>query len=83
MTKRLLRMVHDASLPAVFEMSAAIQAAAHVTKDHQEAVTAFIAKLPSRLKANEALSSWSLRHACRENDRERKFGWLVHRSNDD
>lgn len=41
MTKRLLRQAQQASLSAVLEMSAAMQALAHETLDHEEAVTAF------------------------------------------
>jgi enoyl-CoA hydratase/carnithine racemase len=44
MTKRLLRAAHNTSLPVVLEASAAMQAIAHTTKDHQEAVAAFMAK---------------------------------------
>ncbi|WP_340316123.1 crotonase/enoyl-CoA hydratase family protein [Rhizorhabdus argentea] len=41
MTKRLLRQGQEASLSAVLEMSAAMQALAHQTADHDEAVAAF------------------------------------------
>jgi enoyl-CoA hydratase/carnithine racemase len=41
MTKRLLRQAQDASLAAVLDMSAAMQALAHETADHEEAVAAF------------------------------------------
>ncbi|WCT73483.1 crotonase/enoyl-CoA hydratase family protein [Sphingomonas naphthae] len=41
MAKRLLRQAQDASLSAVLEMSAAMQALGHATADHGEAVAAF------------------------------------------
>lgn len=44
MTKRLLRESRNCSLVTILEMSAAFQALAHDTADHQEAVTAFIEK---------------------------------------
>lgn len=40
MTKRLLRQAQTASLPATLEMAAALQAAAHATRDHEEALAA-------------------------------------------
>ena len=46
MTKRLLREAQTASLQAVLEMSAALQAVAHETEDHAEAIEAFKAKRP-------------------------------------
>jgi len=46
MTKRLLREAQTASLQAVLEMSAALQAVAHETLDHAEAIEAFQAKRP-------------------------------------
>ncbi|MCW3476938.1 crotonase/enoyl-CoA hydratase family protein [Limobrevibacterium gyesilva] len=46
MTKRLMVQGRDMSLPAVLEMSAALQALAHTTADHREAVTAFLEKRP-------------------------------------
>jgi enoyl-CoA hydratase/carnithine racemase len=46
MTKRLLREAQTASLQAVLEMSAALQAVAHETSDHAEAIAAFQAKRP-------------------------------------
>ncbi len=42
MTKRLLREAQDAALPTVLNLSAALQAALHETKDHEEAVSAFL-----------------------------------------
>lgn len=42
MTKRLLRQSHNASLANILEMSAAMQAVAHATKDNDEAIDAFI-----------------------------------------
>jgi enoyl-CoA hydratase/carnithine racemase len=50
MTKRLLRAAHNSNLPAVLEAAAAMQAIAHTTKDHQEAVAAFLAKRPPVFK---------------------------------
>ena len=44
MTKRLLREGQVGTLPNILELSAAMQAVAHQTADHDEAVTAFIGK---------------------------------------
>jgi 2-(1,2-epoxy-1,2-dihydrophenyl)acetyl-CoA isomerase len=46
MAKRLLVTAQDASLDVVLEMSAAMQAIAHETADHAEAVNAFLEKRP-------------------------------------
>ncbi len=46
MTKRLLREARTASLAAVLETSAAMQALCHATDDHREAVAAFQQKRP-------------------------------------
>lgn len=42
MSKRLLREAQTASLPAILEMSAAMQGLAHATADNQEALDAFV-----------------------------------------
>ena len=42
LTKRLLREAQDAALPAVLNLSAALQAVVHETRDHEEAVSAFL-----------------------------------------
>ena len=44
MTKRLIRGGRDISLAALLELSAAMQSLAHATRDHKEAVTAFLDK---------------------------------------
>lgn len=44
LTKRLLREAQDASLATVLNLSAAYQAAVHETRDHEEAVSAFLAR---------------------------------------
>ncbi|WP_223446245.1 crotonase/enoyl-CoA hydratase family protein [Pseudomonas sp. BF-R-19] len=44
MTKRLLREGQNASLDTLLEMSASFQAVAHKSRDHKEAVMAFIEK---------------------------------------
>lgn len=44
MTKRLLREAWRASLPAILETSAGFQSACHATRDHEEAVNAFLEK---------------------------------------
>lgn len=44
MTKRLLREGQQMSLPSLLELSAALQALAHQTADHREAVSAFLEK---------------------------------------
>lgn len=44
MTKRLLWEARRSDLATVLEMSAAMQAVAHATKDHEEAVDAFLEK---------------------------------------
>ncbi len=46
MTKRLLREGQNTRLESLLEMSAAFQAIAHKTRQHQEAVEAFIEKRP-------------------------------------
>ena len=46
MTKRLLWEGQSSSLPAALEMASAMQALAHLTADHREAVAAFLAKRP-------------------------------------
>lgn len=48
MTKRLLREAQHGSLDAVLELSASMQAVAHTTADHREAVAAFIEKRTPR-----------------------------------
>lgn len=48
MAKRLLITAQDANLDIVLEMSAAMQAIAHETADHAEAVDAFLEKRPPR-----------------------------------
>lgn len=42
LTKRLLREAQDASLGTVLNLSAALQAVVHETRDHEEAVDAFL-----------------------------------------
>lgn len=44
MTKRLLRQAQETTLAETLEMSAALQALAHATKDHEEALNAAIEK---------------------------------------
>jgi len=46
MTKRLLRQAQESSLSAILDMSAAMQALAHATADHDEAVAAFTERRP-------------------------------------
>ena len=46
MTKRLMREAQTASFESIMEMSAAMQALAHSTADHQEALAAFFEKRP-------------------------------------
>ena len=46
MTKRLLREAQTTTLATTLELSAAMQALAHTTRDHAEAVEAFIARRP-------------------------------------
>jgi enoyl-CoA hydratase/carnithine racemase len=48
MVKRLLRASFDSSFDAVMDMSAAMQAVAHTTADHREALDAFFEKRPPR-----------------------------------
>ncbi len=48
LTKRLLREGQQLRLASLLELSAAFQALAHKTPEHQEAVTAFIEKRPPR-----------------------------------
>ena len=44
MTKKLIKESQHAQLESVLEMSASLQALAHQTKDHAEAVAAFVEK---------------------------------------
>lgn len=44
MSKQLLKESERQSLPSLLEMSAAMQALAHFTRDHEEAIDAFIGK---------------------------------------
>ena len=46
MTKRLLKEGRHVQLASLLELSASMQALAHATHDHEEAVAAFIAKRP-------------------------------------
>jgi enoyl-CoA hydratase/carnithine racemase len=48
MTKALLRQSQHLSLDAVLELSAGMQAIAHATSDHHEAVGALLDKRPPR-----------------------------------
>lgn len=48
MTKKLLREGQHQSLESLLELSAAMQALAHNTRDHQEAVAAMLEKRPPR-----------------------------------
>jgi len=50
MTKRLLREGQTASLAGILEMSAAMQALAHATADHDEAVAAFLERRTAEFK---------------------------------
>jgi enoyl-CoA hydratase/carnithine racemase len=50
MTKRMMREGQNVSFDIIMEMSAAYQAIAHLTEDHQEAVNAFFEKRPGDYK---------------------------------
>jgi enoyl-CoA hydratase/carnithine racemase len=50
MTKRLMREAQTGSFENIMEMSAAMQALAHTTADHQEALAAFFEKRPATFK---------------------------------
>lgn len=50
MTKRMMREGQNVSFDVIMEMSAAYQALAHLTEDHQEAVAAFFDKRPGVYK---------------------------------
>jgi len=52
MTKRLLWEGRRADLASLLEMASAMQAAAHATADHEEAVTAFLEKRPPQFKGS-------------------------------
>jgi enoyl-CoA hydratase/carnithine racemase len=52
MTKRLLWEGRRCDLPTLLEMAAAMQAAAHTTADHEEAVDAFLAKRKPAFRGN-------------------------------
>lgn len=49
MAKRLLREGQDMKLAPMLELSAAYQALAHHTTDHEEAIAAFVEKRPAKL----------------------------------
>jgi enoyl-CoA hydratase/carnithine racemase len=51
MTKRLLRQGQDTSLANILDMSAAMQAVAHMTGDHDEAISAFMDRRTPKFKA--------------------------------
>jgi len=50
MTKRMMREGQNVGFETIMEMSAAMQALAHTTEDHQEAVAAFFEKRPGSYK---------------------------------
>jgi enoyl-CoA hydratase/carnithine racemase len=50
MTKRLMREAQSGSFESIMEMSAAMQALAHTTADHHEALAAFFEKRPPNFK---------------------------------
>jgi enoyl-CoA hydratase/carnithine racemase len=50
MTKRMMREGQNVSFDIIMEMSAAYQSLAHLTEDHQEAVSAFFEKRPGNYK---------------------------------
>ncbi len=50
MTKRMMRDGQSVSFDTIMEMSASMQALAHLTEDHREAVTAFFEKRPGDFK---------------------------------
>jgi enoyl-CoA hydratase/carnithine racemase len=52
MTKRLLWEGRRSDLASLLEMAAAMQAAAHTTADHEEAVDAFLAKRKPAFKGD-------------------------------
>lgn len=52
MTKRLLWEGRKADLPTLLEMASAMQAAAHATADHEEAVAAFLEKRQPQFKGS-------------------------------
>ncbi|MFL6688725.1 MAG: crotonase/enoyl-CoA hydratase family protein [Alphaproteobacteria bacterium] len=50
MTKKLMREAQSASFETIMEMSGAMQALAHTTADHREALDAFFEKRPPQFK---------------------------------
>jgi enoyl-CoA hydratase/carnithine racemase len=50
MTKRMMREGQNVSFDIIMEMSAAYQSLAHLTEDHQEAVSAFFEKRPGHYR---------------------------------
>jgi enoyl-CoA hydratase/carnithine racemase len=52
MTKRLLREGQTASFDTIMELSAASQALAHMTRDHEEAVASFFEKREPAFKGD-------------------------------
>ena len=54
MCKRLMRQSQESSLAAVLEMSAAMQALAHETAEHEERIKAFLDRRKAESKDNPA-----------------------------
>ena len=52
MAKTLLRQGRDTTFDQMLEMSAAMQALAHLTEDHQEGVAAVLEKRPGKFTGN-------------------------------
>jgi enoyl-CoA hydratase/carnithine racemase len=50
MTKKLMREAQSANFETIMEMSAAMQALAHTTADHREALDAFFERRPPQFK---------------------------------
>lgn len=58
MTKALLRQGRDATFDQILEMTAAMQALAHLTEDHVEGVAAALEKRGRSSPGSEAGSDW-------------------------
>ena len=52
MAKTLLRQGRDTTFDQMLEMSAAMQALAHLTNDHQEGVASVLEKRPGEFTGN-------------------------------
>ena len=73
MTKRLMREAQPGSFEAIMEMSASMQALAHTSADHQEALAAFFEKRPPQFRGQDRFAP-----TCRNAPNSLFWGHEVH-----